>query len=638
MSKITLLVPREEMLYLAHNILQEKKYAIGEMRAIQTEHTVTEARNAIASGATILIARGLQASLIKQYTDVPVVEITVTAQEMALLVVKARQIVKKDRPVIAAVGFKNMFCDMTYFDDLYGIQLRTYFASGGADLENKALEALEDGADLLIGGDVAVAAAKERGVPSLFLSITEDSLRTAFAMAESLAFAMGAERRSHAQIEAILDYSFNGVVNIDRDGAIVSLNPVMKEILKAETEDIKGRSFTEIFPDVDQEAFQRVLEGQEESYSSFLEAGGDSVFAVLAPVKVGADTEGAILTCHKVKRQKYQTEEDGRDRKQKRPGGPGPRGTFKQLIQNSKAMEACVRRAKLYSRSDQPVLLMGEPGTEYRLLAESIHNNGVNPEGPFLALSCRGLSASEQRELLFGEKGMVLLLQGGSLLIEDVEALSLGCQYQLAQLIRYRIPGWETPGMKAIRVRIFAYTSLKEGELEALVSQNRFRSDLYYLLKGLVLAIPPLRQRPEDLKVLTEGYLRQICDQYSRFHVLTQGARDCLREQSWPGNLLQLRHFLERLILTAESRSIDEIRIRRLLNELYPAACGDPEDRLKTGTDKATASVFSGGSEEIRIRQALSEHRGSRSRTAEALGISKATLWRKMKQYSIEED
>ena len=94
MGKITLLVSREEMLYQAHNILQEKKYPIKEMRVIRSESAVTEARRAIADGASIIIARGLQASLIKQYTDIPVVEIVLTAQEMALLVMKARQIVQ----------------------------------------------------------------------------------------------------------------------------------------------------------------------------------------------------------------------------------------------------------------------------------------------------------------------------------------------------------------------------------------------------------------------------------------------------------------------------------------------------------------------------------------------------------------
>ena len=103
MGKIVLLVSREEMLHQAHNILQEKKFEIGEMRVIETKDTVIEARKAIAGGATLIIARGLQASMIKQYTDIPVAEIVMTAQEMALLVMKAKQILKKEHPVIAVV-------------------------------------------------------------------------------------------------------------------------------------------------------------------------------------------------------------------------------------------------------------------------------------------------------------------------------------------------------------------------------------------------------------------------------------------------------------------------------------------------------------------------------------------------------
>ena len=131
------------MLYQAHNILQEKKYKIDEMRVIQTKDTVIEARKAIAEGATLIIARGLQASLIKQYTDVPVAEIVMTAQEMGLLVIKAKQILKKKHPVIAVVGFKNMFCDMSFFDQLYEIELRTYLAQTGEELERAAEQAVE---------------------------------------------------------------------------------------------------------------------------------------------------------------------------------------------------------------------------------------------------------------------------------------------------------------------------------------------------------------------------------------------------------------------------------------------------------------------------------------------------------------
>ena len=128
MGKIVLLVAREEMLFQAHNILQEKKYEIASMKVIRTEDSVSEAREAIAKGASIIIARGRQASLIRQYTDIPVAEITVTAQEMALLVTKARQILNKPHPVIAVIGTRNMFCDMSYFDLIYDIELRTYLS------------------------------------------------------------------------------------------------------------------------------------------------------------------------------------------------------------------------------------------------------------------------------------------------------------------------------------------------------------------------------------------------------------------------------------------------------------------------------------------------------------------------------
>ncbi|WP_243008982.1 PrpR N-terminal domain-containing protein [Clostridium sp. AM58-1XD] len=85
--------------------------------------------------------------MIKQYTDVPVVEIVMTAQEMALLVTKAKQIVKRSHPVVAVIGMKNMFCDMSYFDTLYDIELRTYYAGGDRSLRIAAEEAIEDGAD-----------------------------------------------------------------------------------------------------------------------------------------------------------------------------------------------------------------------------------------------------------------------------------------------------------------------------------------------------------------------------------------------------------------------------------------------------------------------------------------------------------
>ncbi len=380
---------------------------------------------------------------------------------------------------------------------------------------------------------------------------------------------MGAEKRSNAQIETLLDYSFNGVVNLDREGRITAINPVMKDILGAKGEAAAGRELTAVFGDMDGDKLARVLAGREESYSSFMQVGGTGIFAILAPVRVGEDIEGAILTCHKVKRQRPAGA--GEQENQQKFQGLIARGSFAGLMQQSRAMQESVHLARLYSQSQQPVLILGETGTERRMLAESIHNTGLCNEGAFFALSCSGLSGEDQQDMIFGDKGAVFLANGGSLYLEDVEQLSLKNQYSLYQLIRYKT-GNSRDFAKTMRfnIRLLAASTLRAEELGELMRTGSFRSDLFYLLMSLVLRVPSLRERPEDLARLIEDKVKESCEQYSRYHILTKGALDCLKEYSWPGNYLQLEGFIRRLILTAEKRSIDEIAVRKLLGLLYP--------------------------------------------------------------------
>ncbi len=139
-----------------------------------------------------------------------------------------------------------------------------------------------------------------------------------------------------------------------------------------------------------------------------------------------------------------------------------------------------------------------------------------------------------------------------------------------------------------------------------------------------------MRQKLEDC-------LKESCERYSRYHVLTQGAWKAALEYPWEGNLFQIENFCERLILTADRRSIDEVGIHRLLGELYPAAPDKEEGQFQEETRKEEPvpdSYMSDGEREL--YEALRRYDGSRQKTAEALGISKATLWRKMKKYGME--
>lgn len=620
MGKIALLVSREEMLHQAHNILQEKKYEISEMRVIKTEDAVSEARRSIGAGASIIIARGLQASLMKQYTDIPVVEIVITAQEMALLVNKAKQILKNETPVIGVVGFRNMFCDMSYFDLIYGIEMRTYFADKSHLLEDMARQAISDKVDLIIGGDTAVSIAGEAGLPSLFLSNTEDSLRNALSMAESMDYAMGIEKRNAAQIETLLDHSFSGVVRLDASGTIMDLNPMMEDILQIKKEEVLGKAASEIFPELGKDFGK-------EPYSLFMEINRSSVFAVVAPVVIDQRTEGAILTCHRMKKRRS-LEPDSRGKSLAK--GFIALGEFDDILQESQAMQECLRLAKLYALSEKAVMIEGEAGTEKRLLAQSIHNAGLQKDGPFVALSCDGIGDEGQFDMIFGDKGAVAQAKGGSLLLEEVQCLTRSNQYRLCQLIRYKSrlgkDGVRDPGAD---VRVMVTTDVP---LSELAKDGAMREDLYYLLIGLTVRIPPLRERKEDLeRKLTES-LRSCCEHYSRFHVLTHGARKLLLNYSWEGNLLQVESFCERLILTANKRSIDEGFTELVIKELYPRSHNPQE-----GKDQEDHAGEKPVPEEAKkIAETLLRFGGSREETAKALGISKTTLWRKRKKYHLK--
>ena len=127
MAKIAVLLPNESMLDQARNVIREENMEIPILKVIKTADSVYEARNAVENGAGIIVARGVQASYIRTYTDIPVAEIEISAQELGLLVKKAKQMLKKENPVIAVIGYRNMYGDMSYFDEIFDITLKTYF-------------------------------------------------------------------------------------------------------------------------------------------------------------------------------------------------------------------------------------------------------------------------------------------------------------------------------------------------------------------------------------------------------------------------------------------------------------------------------------------------------------------------------
>ncbi len=187
MVKIALLVPDELMLRQAHDALQEMKETLHIMRVIRTKEAVSEARRAANEGADIIIARGIQATLIRQYTDLPVVEIVMTVESAERLLERAKRIKGTERPTVAFVMLRNMACPMAGLAEKVGVDLREYYVQNLEMLQDSAEQAIEDRADVLIGGASVLEIADRAGVPSLFLSTDETAMANAIREARKLA-------------------------------------------------------------------------------------------------------------------------------------------------------------------------------------------------------------------------------------------------------------------------------------------------------------------------------------------------------------------------------------------------------------------------------------------------------------------
>lgn len=244
------------------------------------------------------------------------------------------------------------------------------------------------------------------------------------------------------------------------------------------------------------------------------------------------------------------------------------------------------------------------------------------------------MTEEQQIAVLFGEgaeekqKGGALERAAfGTLLIRDIDELCLRCQYRLMRVMRYKVfMKTDIEEIPSMEVRIIA--TARE-ELAEKVINGQFREDLYYLLNAFAIHLPPLRERREDIPGLVQNYFKQYNKKYSKRVSLTKGGLEELCNARWDGNALQLERFCERLVLTAHKRNMDEVCIRELLMELYP--------KIETHSTVKSVVVYEPPEKE-EIRQALAQCSGNRQKTAQLLGISTATLWRKMKKYGIASD
>jgi two-component system response regulator HydG len=320
------------------------------------------------------------------------------------------------------------------------------------------------------------------------------------------------------------------------------------------------------------------------------------------------------------------------------------RHSFANIIGRSKRMHEVFDLIRQVADSDATVLIQGESGTGKEMVASALHFNSRRRTKPYVRVSCASLPESLIESELFGyEKGAFTgavqrrvgrfeAASGGTLLLDEIGDLPLNFQVKLLRALQERkIERLGSNRPIPIDLRIVA-ASLRP--LEEQIAEGAFREDLFFRINTVTIHIPPLRERREDIPLLAAAFLRELAQARSKaIDGFSDDALEVLMAHAWPGNVRELRNTVERGVLFSRGARVTAADLPSGLREsadrrVSPAAVREP-----IALQKAVAQA-----EIEAIRIALATTRGRRADAAELLGVTRKTLWEKMRDYGIEVD
>lgn len=639
MAGIAFFAPDQGVYDMAKEVLEKKPGNISLLKKIEGgPDAVAEARKAVSDGITIIIARGRQARLIEQYTNITVIHIVLTAQEMGLLVMDLKEKIGKEHPRIGLVGDPNMFCDTTCFDQLFGVQLFRYYLDEGYNFQKVLTDGIFEELDGIIGGADVLAYTKNfrnDNIASGYFYSTMESVRNAIIQAEALYQAIQKEKSNSVRFAAAMEGAVNGMLQVDKKGAITVMNHAMELMLRQSITDVKGKAVTAVLGDMDKKEVEKVLGSTKETYCSIACIGRERVMIMMTPIVIADQADGAIISCNKIKRPV--SADETKRMKDQYLCGYIAKHSFSDIEYLSQGMPKTVQLAKCYAISDSPVIIWGNPGDEREEMAQAIHNHSLRKSGAYISVNIAGLSDEAQIDLLFGKrflnpdsreqtKGALLAAENGTLCINALDKMGTRTQYFLNNIIQNNTLLYnDLDRIQNVNTRLIGTTTK---DMRKLLEMGLFRDDLYYAFCSMALRIPPLRERKQDIERLVTIYISHYVEEYSTFHVLTDNAKRILIEYSWKGNLVQLKHFCERCVLTSGRRIMTDRYVMELLEELYG------REEQVPGLEAGNRNMEEADRELLYLT--LQKYNGNKTLTAKALDISTTTLWRRLKKYGID--
>jgi len=468
------------------------------------------------------------------------------------------------------------------------------------------------------------------------------------------------KKRMDYTIDGILRSIAEAVIMVDDQGTITRANHKAQQLIGFDIDTLHGVNLANVFPDAPEllESLQTGKTLPRLEVTAKRTKGSATLMIETYIIREKRGLAGALL---------FLTEKKALANKSRNHYGLDAHFTFESIKGESTKLKRCIELAKIASGTDSRVLITGETGTGKELFAHAIHNASERRNGPFVAINCAAIPKELVESEIMGyvrgaytgarqggQAGKFELANGGTVFLDEIHQMPIDVQAKFLRVLQdSRIT--RLGDTKSIKVDIRVISSSSEDLYEKSITQE-FRRDLYYRLSVVEINIPPLRDRKDDITLVANNFLANLPGKLGKFSPeLSSAAVSCLKSYDWPGNIRELENFLEMATLVCKDGVIqpDDLndRIQAKLNggnswsPLDSAGVHQVSPKLpepltnSSGHDHYNASVATGNTmreaEITLLREAMKELNGNIAEVSRTLGISRSTIYRRMKEHGI---
>jgi propionate catabolism operon transcriptional regulator len=575
-----------------------------------------------------IIAGGGNAAMIEAMKlQTPLVKIQISGFDVMQALWQAQHLAKK----AVFINYIEPIAQLERYASIFNIEVEQFTFNSVSQAFDTVLSVVSNKDTVIIGASHVCDIAESMQAKSVFI-YSQDAIDQALRSAQQLALSLHGERIRREKLEAILHSVHDGIIYIDADAKVEEFNPAAENILGLKSSDVISQPIAKVIPN---SGLENVFLSEKSQYNQLLNVGDTQILSNRIAVFNQGELIGAVASFQDVK--SVQKAERSL-RLKSYDKGLIAKHSLGNFIGETPKIKKILALCRHFANTEASILIQGETGTGKELIAQGIHLASQRASGPFVAINCASIPETLLESTLFGydegaftgahkggKSGLFELANQGTIFLDEIGELPFSLQGRLLRVLQEKqIMRLGSDTLLNINVRVIAATNRN---LIDMIASQHFKEDLYYRLNVLNLTLPSLRERIEDIPLFIAHFFKRHNVAVNRYSGLVVDAMSLILNYPWPGNIRELENLVERMaiMLNAEMER-DDIE-EELHKSVGNSSTIDSQREITPMTIQQ--------SELHHLQAVLIDTNNNHTLAAKKLGISRSTLWRKLKNAKV---